>query len=158
MVAIQFKCTYNLYRKLTVWHRLSKLSVIWKCQHNLYYHIDASERKPCRGRTCSRCSEYSVWRIVSQRLASGAGVRSLVHIVRLCNPADQLSDMTSHTALLQQCTSLLLLWCPGDSFSYKHTWCNLSTLINTWIRMRWSINLQFWTNVWSSLHHITVLW
>ena len=34
---------------------------------------------------------------------------AMVHIVRLCNPADQLSDMTSHTALLQQCTSLLLL-------------------------------------------------
>ena len=34
---------------------------------------------------------------------------AIVQIVQLCNPADQLSDMTSHTALLRQCTSLFLL-------------------------------------------------
>jgi hypothetical protein len=61
---------------------------------------------------------------------------AMIQMVRLCNPADQLSDMTSHTAFLQQCTSLLLLWYPGDSFRYKHTWCNLSTLTTTWIRLR----------------------
>ena len=33
----------------------------------------------------------------------------MLQIVQLCNPADQLFDMTSHTALLQQCTSLFLL-------------------------------------------------
>ena len=34
---------------------------------------------------------------------------AIVQLVQLCNPAEQLSDMTSHTALLQHCTSLLLL-------------------------------------------------
>ena len=34
---------------------------------------------------------------------------AMLQIVQLCNPADQLSDMTSHTALLQKCTSLFLL-------------------------------------------------
>jgi hypothetical protein len=34
---------------------------------------------------------------------------AIVRIVQLCNPADQLSDMASHTALLQQCTSLFML-------------------------------------------------
>ena len=34
---------------------------------------------------------------------------AMVQIVQLCNPTDQLSGMTSHTALLQQCTSLFLL-------------------------------------------------
>ena len=34
---------------------------------------------------------------------------AMLQIVQLCNPADHLSDMTSHTALLQQCTSLFLL-------------------------------------------------
>jgi len=34
---------------------------------------------------------------------------AIVQIVQLCNPTEQLSDMSSHTALLQLCTSLLLL-------------------------------------------------
>jgi hypothetical protein len=34
---------------------------------------------------------------------------AIVRIVQLCDPADQLSDMASHTALLQQCTSLFML-------------------------------------------------
>jgi hypothetical protein len=34
---------------------------------------------------------------------------AIVKIVQLCNPAEQLSDMASHTVLLQQCTSLFLL-------------------------------------------------
>ena len=34
---------------------------------------------------------------------------SIVQIVQLCNPLQQLSDMASHTALLQLCTRLLLL-------------------------------------------------
>jgi hypothetical protein len=29
--------------------------------------------------------------------------------IQLCNPADQLSDMISHTTLLRQCTTLLML-------------------------------------------------
>jgi len=56
----------------------------------------------------------------------------MLQIVHFCNPADRLSDMTSNTALLQQCTSFL---CRGDSSCYKHTWCNLSTVTNTWIRI-----------------------
>ena len=34
---------------------------------------------------------------------------AIVQIVQLCNPTEQLSDMLSHTALLQLCTSLLML-------------------------------------------------
>ena len=34
---------------------------------------------------------------------------AMLQLVQLCNPSDQLSDMMSHTALLQQCTNLLLL-------------------------------------------------
>ena len=34
---------------------------------------------------------------------------AMVQLVRLCNPTDPLSDMASHTALLQHCTSLLRL-------------------------------------------------
>jgi len=34
---------------------------------------------------------------------------AMVQLVRLCNPANPLSDMASHTALLQHCTSLLRL-------------------------------------------------
>ena len=33
---------------------------------------------------------------------------AIVKIVQLCNPAEHLSDMTSHTTLLRQCTSLFL--------------------------------------------------
>jgi len=34
---------------------------------------------------------------------------TMVQLMRLCNPADPLSDMASHTALLQHCTSLMML-------------------------------------------------
>ena len=34
---------------------------------------------------------------------------AIVQLVQICNPAEQLSDMTSHTALLRHYTSLLLL-------------------------------------------------
>jgi hypothetical protein len=34
---------------------------------------------------------------------------AIIRIVNLCNPVDQLSDMASHKALLQQCTSLFML-------------------------------------------------
>jgi len=40
---------------------------------------------------------------------------AIVRIVQLGNPADQLSDMASHTALLQQCTSWFMLGYPGKS-------------------------------------------
>jgi hypothetical protein len=34
---------------------------------------------------------------------------AMVQILQFCNPADRLSDMAPHTALLQQCTRLFLL-------------------------------------------------
>jgi hypothetical protein len=38
-----------------------------------------------------------------------AGDYAVNQFIQLCNPADQLSDMISHTTLLRQCTNLLLL-------------------------------------------------
>jgi len=35
--------------------------------------------------------------------------KAIVRIVQLCNPAEQLSDMESHTALLHECTSLFII-------------------------------------------------
>jgi hypothetical protein len=34
---------------------------------------------------------------------------TIVRIVQLCNPADPLTDMDSHTALLHECTSLFII-------------------------------------------------
>ena len=34
--------------------------------------------------------------------------QTIVRIVQLCNPADPLTDMESHTALLHECTSLFI--------------------------------------------------
>jgi hypothetical protein len=38
-----------------------------------------------------------------------AGDYAVNQFIQLCNPADQLSDMISHTTLLRQCTNLLML-------------------------------------------------
>jgi hypothetical protein len=35
--------------------------------------------------------------------------KTIARIVQLCNPADPLTDMESHTALLHECTSLFII-------------------------------------------------